>query len=291
MRLLIAAPAVFWAMGAQAATIDAFAVATASTNPVLVPGGGNVQETVSEQESSLISSSLGASASASSGQASTSASSFANSETGILRAESNASGTRGDGLGDGSSVASARLSETYSVTGTGSITVSMLVDGNWSLTRPNLQPSQPDPDPFWQVQADIRIGASSRDFLCLGTACSPSIDSSSSGSITDHLLTTTAAFNSPFGAQNITISTSLFTQILTANGFIDFGNTAKILVEFSSGLTATPVDPNFLSNPAFLEDTGGGGTTPPAPVPLPAGAPLLLGGLGLLAFMRRKRAG
>jgi hypothetical protein len=33
---------------------------------------------------------------------------------------------------------------------------------------------------------------------------------------------------------------------------------------------------------------GGGGVTPPSPVPLPAGMPLLLIGLGALGFMRRK---
>lgn len=33
---------------------------------------------------------------------------------------------------------------------------------------------------------------------------------------------------------------------------------------------------------------GGGGVTPPSPVPLPAGMPLLLGAFGLLAVVRRK---
>ncbi len=52
----------------------------------------------------------------------------------------------------------------------------------------------------------------------------------------------------------------------------------------------------FIAQDAYLGSTSGFnylvGVEPhsPAPIPLPAGAPLLIGGLGLLAFMKRKRS-
>jgi len=123
------------------------------------------------------------------------------------------------------------------------------------------------------------------------------LDQSNSGTVNE-LLTTSTLFNSPFSESVVTVSSSLFTQILTANGFVDFGNTAKMLVEFSSGLTASPADPGFLSNPAFLAGTdddddttagGGTGTPNPTPIPLPAGLPLLLAALSALILTKRSK--
>ena len=273
---------------AQAATINIAAAVGAGVNHTLFPGIDRDEAEVFDQDAlqqdSVVTNTLRASAQAAVGPVSGTASSFADADTGILRAETAMSGARGDGFGTGSASASARLEETYTVSGTGTLTVSMLVDGNWDLSRPVI-PGIPDPEPIWQVQADIAIGTT-RDFLCLGTSCGPSLDQSPSGSITDYLLTATADFTGG-GTQIVRITSQLLMQIGTGNGFIDFGNTAKLLVEASDGLTITPSDPDFLSNPAFLAGSAPG-TPPIAPIPLPAAGWLLIAGLGGLGLLRAR---
>lgn len=273
------------ASSAHAATVDIQAFASAAvfadrvTNQEL--GGGDTSTSSSFSESTT----------ATVGSTSISSDAFVDGDTGVIRASSTAVGNRGDGLGDGGSVASGEIRETYTLSGSGTLTASIRLSGVWDLSRDRVSPGGPDPVPFWQVQSDVIVDGV-RDFVCLGTACGPSINQSNSGSISDFILTASRDFSVNSGTQNAVVAFSLFTQILTANGFIDFGNTAELFVETTGSLIALPSDPDFLSDPVFNNNGGGGDPSPPpSPVPLPASAFLLLGGLaGLLGIRRRKRS-
>ncbi|WP_340108796.1 PEP-CTERM sorting domain-containing protein [Pikeienuella sp. HZG-20] len=62
---------------------------------------------------------------------------------------------------------------------------------------------------------------------------------------------------------------------------MDFMNTGTFGIDADPGVTYTS------SSGVFLDSTGV--TPPPSPVPVPAALPLLLGGLGLLGFVSRRR--
>lgn len=224
--------------------------------------------------------SLSASTQAVSGGTNGLSTAFADSDTGVLRAISSMNGNSGDGVGFGNSSASASIVETYLLSGSGTLTASILLDGVWSLTRATIQPGPP-PLPFWQAQAQVSIGPNTQfvptDFACFGTACGPSLSTASEGSVDGLLLQVTRDFflTSP---TNVNVDFSLFTQLLTGDGFVNFGNTAKLFVEASDGLTATPSDPDFLSDPAFLQV-----------IPVPPALPLMLAGLAALAMIGRAK--
>ena len=171
--------------------------------------------------------------------------------------------------------------ETYQLTGVGTLTASLLLDGTWDLSRPT-------GTPFWQVQSSILFNANSSpnpqaSSVCIGTACSGSISTANSGSLSGYLLTKSLDFNTtnPFAPNSLVIDVSLLTQIAAGNGLLDFGNTAKLLIETTGNLVATPSDPDFLSDPAFLDN--------PSAIPLPAGMVLMLTALAGLGAARLRR--
>lgn len=287
--------------GANAATVSTYTIARATVNPVLVNVDPSaVDDTDIGGGDTTASSSYSSNSNASVASTSTSSSLFADGDTGVIRASSSASGVRGDGFGDGNTNAQGSIRETYTLSGSGTFTASIRLSGVWDVSRINLQPGQPDPDPFWQVQSSVSIDGNSsnslRDAVCIGTACGPSINQSDSGSITDYILTVSRDYFIASGTRIATVDFSLLTQLASAtNGLIDFGNTAELLVETTGSLFASPSDPDFLSDPAFNggggngNGEGGNGGGDPSVVPLPASSLLLLCGLTGLAFLRRRK--
>jgi hypothetical protein len=126
---------------------------------------------------------------------------------------------------------------------------------------------------FFQPDAGDRLSLGAADGL--------------SGSLTDEILI--ASFLVPDGSDGLL---TLFWQLQGSVGIeqgedlpaetalLDAMNTAKIFVQTEGNVTATPLTPGFLSNPAY---TGPG----VAPVPLPASGLLFLAALGGLAGLRR----
>lgn len=275
MRSIIIAGVFFvLATGAHAASINVYATASANTN-------STPQDTETNfllDADSAISSSYSARADASSGGVSGASNAFADGDTGVMRAASTMSGDRSDGLGNGGTNAQVRISEIYTISGSGTLTASILLDGTWDLSRVNIFDITPAPLPFWQVQSSVSIGTN-RDFICLGTSCGPSLSQANSGSITDYLLTVSQDYSSPVGPTNVQVVFDLLTQISTGNGTIDFGNTAKLLVTTSGGLIATPSDPGFISDPAYFNGSV---------IPLPSSLLLLLAGVGAFGILRRR---
>ena len=219
-------------------------------------------------------SSYTATASAASGGATAGATVLADGDTGVIRATATTAGTTSDGAANATADTFARISETFSFTGSGTLTATLKLDGLWNIARP---PAGGQPaTPFWQVQASVAM-MGLRDFVCLGTLCSPSINSDNTGAISDYIISVSRDVNSN-QISAASVEFDLLTQITAGNGTLDFGNTAELLIETSGSLIATPSDSGFLSNPAFAV----------AAVPLPASLLLLLSGvLGLGIWGRR----
>lgn len=264
----------------HAATVTVYSTATTQNNSTS-PTSDTDTNTLSNQDTSVQSTYA---VSSSSTLAQTSASSFAlaDGDTGVMRTTSEVSGSNFDGTGQGGTSASVVIKETYSLSGKGTLTASILLDGSWDLSR--IDRTLGALTPSWQVQSNLTFNNIQQQNFCLGTSCGPSVDRSNSGSISNYLLTASIDFDTSrlSSPKSILIGFYLLSQISVGNGFIDFGNTAKLLVETSGTLIATPNDPDFLSDPAFDQ--------PPA-VPLPAGFVLLLTALsGLIASGVRRRA-
>jgi hypothetical protein len=197
-----------------------------------------------------------------------SARAFANGDRGALRVDVGAGFSDG---GTASGAATAAIDETYTVTGSGTLTTSLKVDGSWFVL--------PVGGNAFQVQASTCVACNSngsiRDFFALD------LFDGASGSVNEVILTASQTFNAPFAPQQVQVGWDLLTQIF-APGQVDFSNTGRLLIETTGSLIATPSDPSFLSDPIFFEED-------PAPIPLPPSALLLLGALGigrLLAIAR-----
>ncbi|PTX55455.1 putative secreted protein [Litoreibacter ponti] len=78
---------------------------------------------------------------------------------------------------------------------------------------------------------------------------------------------------------------------LSGSGAGNFNDTVLAFITFSDPLGTNPfnafVDQDFLAASVTVQNV----IDPVNPIPLPAGLPLLLGGLGILAFARRARRG
>ncbi|TDL88991.1 hypothetical protein [Meridianimarinicoccus aquatilis] len=87
--------------------------------------------------------------------------------------------------------------------------------------------------------------------------------------------------------QRVTIRASVGAGLASGYGFFDFGNTSKLFVTTSEGLSIFAADsnPGFLSNPALSMSDLPGATV----VPLPAGIVLGLSSLALLGALKARR--
>ena len=78
---------------------------------------------------------------------------------------------------------------------------------------------------------------------------------------------------------------------LTGNGVGDFGSSVLAIIAFDDPLGMNPFDGFFDGDSLGASITISNVVdTSVAPVPLPAGFPLLLGGIGILGFARSRRA-
>ncbi|ABD56260.1 VPLPA-CTERM sorting domain-containing protein [Jannaschia sp. CCS1] len=177
-----------------------------------------------------------------------------------------------------SASALATVAETFLVSGTGTLTSVMLVEAAWDSPRYNFTSTM-----------SLSSGGN-RDGDQVAFTYEPSQNMTGSG--VSQLLMTELSFN---GALNQAVSAQWRLQGdisatdsedgQSTTGFMNAANTATFFVFASEGLTFSANDENFLSNAAYPNLDN------PAPVPLPAGLPLLLAGLGVFGVMggRRKR--
>lgn len=201
--------------------------------------------------------------------------------SGVLRvavsanAEINAPNTVGTAAA--SANARAQMSETLTISGSGTVTVEMEYNGLWDVTGQELlfgsQPSTADPS--WFIQGILSIPFAQDGFV-LGSGQG----TATSGMVSDVLRVSRNVQD----GEVMTINTVLqLNQNSGTNGFIDFSRTAYLSVIFSEGVTGTFADPQFLTVDPRAEQGIG-------VIPLPASIWLLLGGLGGLAALGRRRA-
>ena len=166
-----------------------------------------------------------------------------------------------------SAAANASFSETYSVTGTGIVTALMQLDGSWNLGSFGSTAIN------FSAQLNIDDGSGSGAEFAINANIAPA-----TGSV-DQLFS--VDFDVQDGA-NLLIQYSLFTIIGSGFGVMDFSNTGRAQVVAGTGVTITPIDPLFLSNPTFND-----GTIPAVPVPA---AVWLFGTalIGLIGFDRQR---
>lgn len=170
-----------------------------------------------------------------------------------------------------------RVDETFLVSGTGTLTAVMQVDANWLATRYNFAAS---------MSLSAATGARAGDEI------SYNYISSSGGRVVNDMLLAEISFtnavnvnvNAFWRMQGDISAASSYAGVRDA-GFMNASNTGTFFVSASDGLSFTAGDAGFLSDAAYPD------LVEPAPVPLPAGAALMLSALGGLAALRRlKRA-
>ncbi|MEL7461464.1 MAG: hypothetical protein AAFX45_08700 [Pseudomonadota bacterium] len=199
--------------------------------------------------------------------------------------------TSQDGAAASGATAFARISESFSLTGTGVFTVLMSVDVNWVFTSVG---------GGWQFQTNLCVACNSslRDadiFLASSNAGSPL-----GANIDDVVISASIEVVNAMDFQ-VPVEWEVLADISPGRtvGAIDSTNTSIPFFETTGSLVATPSEQFFLSDPAFPSDFGdgqGGGESGgdqsgdnPAVVPLPATLPtLLVAVFGLLGLHRSK---
>ncbi len=271
--------------GAQAATIDLSFIANTGgvDSPFQYPQPDISASTILQTTDHYLAISESASASGSYGSGSFAANMSGNSATGEIKADLRVSRTGQESDGCCAPIphlyAYLSIAEQFLLTGTGTFSVYALVDAAWAGPQVwftyNLR--------TWNHDTHVM----GHDHFTVDTSGAPEEVSSisNSGSITDHLLVASVDIwdaDSSLQYFDITLNASIATWSYPA--FLDAGHTATFMFATTGDLVATPVTPGFLSNPAILNPP------PVAPVPLPASALLLLGGLAALFGLRRRRA-
>mgnify|MGYP001627753372 CR=1 FL=1 len=187
----------------------------------------------------------------------------------------------------GGNGASAKLSEVFSLTGTGTATFSAFLDVSWG--------------------GDMLFNAFIRGRnLATGENYLPGEDGSfsasfGSGSITDHLLSLSIDYENAvdeqieifwnvggfsYASDSCDIYTNCSDDFGFGTSYFDASGTANIFYSGTDGLNVTAQSDGFLASSAFQTYTPG--TVTPA-VPLPATGLLLLGGLAGVAFRAGRR--
>lgn len=101
---------------------------------------------------------------------------------------------------------------------------------------------------------------------------------------------TTQGFFNDNATGNYGIEYDGLTNVLTVTGLFDTSLSEHLIEIVVADDGDRSLDSGtFLSSLSAGTSTGGGIGDPPPPIPLPAGLPLFLGGLGTLAFVRRKK--
>ena len=183
-----------------------------------------------------------------------SASASVNSSTGQLKISASTSADVTQLVNNQAHV-SASLWETFTYSGTGTLTTFMDITGNYDISSIG--------------DIDITYGRLFFDSLQIGYSGPPP----GSGGLN----TTLSADQSLNGSGAITLYWIIAADLYN-DGFVDFLHTANIFYSTTGTLALAPNDPNFLSNPAYLNT-----------VPLPAALPHFLTGLAGMGFLTWRR--
>ena len=221
--------------------------------------------------STFVSSNASVGASGNISTSSASATASANTVTGELKAAVATDHQTVAGAGGGASgIASASISETFILNGSGSLSASMLFDLNWAVSG------------SWQAQAKVSFDNIFSDTLVLNGS-----NSGQTGSIDDYALSFSQSYTN---VENLSVSViwSIFVQDLgsanSGSSLLDASNTGTIWYQTSAELSASPQDDQFLSAAVYPEDLADAGTPV---VPLPEAGWLLAAGLAALLGLRR----
>jgi hypothetical protein len=158
------------------------------------------------------------------------------------------------------------LNETFTVSGNGTVSASLVYDGFWSVV-----PLFTGTFAGFGAQTTVTLGntvngnVSADDFFI--EPFPNGNTGSAAGELTAQLLVA--------DGDTIALSAVLRTSVLQGKGFVDFSNTSVLSLILSPGITLKFSDDRFLS-----------GATNPSPVPLPAGLPLLVVAIGAFAIGR-----
>lgn len=248
--VLVALGALSYASASLASTIgvssQSFGVSTAFPASEVSCGKsttGNFESCVSSRASTAFGGASSATATAS-----------ADVVTGVLRASAFGLGSTASAEAPLSPNASVTVTETFTVNG--EVTFGMAADGFWNTFR-------------------LGGGASATNnqaFVRVGTAQDGDIFTSSIGSFDDLYSVTINAIR----PTSVSVSWQLIAQIVGGQGEVDFSNTGLLFVDAAPGASAIASNSMFLSNQQFGSDSN------PSPVPVPASALFLIGGLAML---------
>ncbi|MFM2354392.1 MAG: hypothetical protein RLZZ528_128 [Pseudomonadota bacterium] len=178
-------------------------------------------------------------------------------------------------------VASSVMSDTFTVSGTGTVRFDLAYDGFWDLSpQPYLSccdsfgnPVAGTFSPMWFAFGSLTLGSNgvvAGDQFAFSHSTDP-LTGAASGVLS---ISATLIDGFTYG-----ISAALDVLMNYASGTVDFANTATLSYFASPGVTLTFSDPLFLS----VDPNA------PAPVPLPAGVFLLGAGLIALGALRRRK--